>query len=577
MSTASDLSAFEHSVEPAAAEVLFSNKKWTYIQDSSSTSGQYNGQIQLNLQSISSQAAFVNWQEAVIQLPIKLQILAGSGFTLATDSSAMIDQLVPKAGSWQFIDSVSVVIDGVTVQTNQIHENVNATIKALTEWDLHDLNRYGATSQFALDKYAPSTPGGPQSLENVATGDYITSQANIGEFGLANTVVNAGARERSLFTAVQTTSGALAADILGGAASASSIAKPLVYVAPAGTIAAGAPLYVAHYVATIRLADVCDYFKKCPMSKNAKGFIYINYNSSITTLTTTATAGNNPVNPKTAVSFSTGMNYGNTCPIMYNTNSALAASTTSNGVSGLKVPASTTLQITADVDGTGTPGSGLTPSQKFTRLLVPTYTPNPTADQALVQKKSFRYFERFTNKFTVQPEQSFNYTLTNGISNPKKLFMLPIITNPVSGATVSDTINPLRSCLTTVPATTSAFAALKALQVTVGNVPIWNAPVNFGYDMFVQELRDASGADCGLDDTHKAGLLSQQDWESLYRIIPVDIGRRLPSEDGASKAIQVTGVNTTKYALTVYYHVWRDAIATVDTSMGTISQGATQV
>jgi len=155
--------------------------------------------------------------------------------------------------------------------------------------------------------------------------------------------------------------------------------------------------------------------------------------------------------------------------------------------------------------------------------------------------------------------------------------MLPIITNPVSGATISDVINPLRSCLTTVPATTSAFAALKQLQVTVGNLPIWNAPVNLGYDLFVQELRDASGADGGLDDTTKAGLLNQQDWESLYRIIPVDIGRRLPSEDGASKSIVVTGVNTTKYALTVYYHVWRDAVATVDTSMGTISQGATQV
>ncbi|GMF13052.1 unnamed protein product [Phytophthora lilii] len=576
MSTASDLSAFEHSVEPASGDVLFSNKKWTYIQDSSSTSGQYNGQIQLNLQSISSQAAFVNWQEAVIQLPIKLQILAGSALTANWGTAAMIDQLVPKAGSWQFIDSVSVVIDGVTVQTNQIHENVNATIKALTEWDLHDLNRYGATSQFALDKYQPAELKCPQSLENVVSLNYITENQKVGEFGLANTVVNAGARERSLFTAVKTTTGTLAADILGGAASASSIAKPLVYVAPAtAPVDAGKPLYVAHYVATIRLADVCDYFKKCPMSKNAKGFIYINYNSFITTMKTAGSSG--VVNPTTVATFSTGMNYGNTCPIMYNTNSALASGTTTIGFSGLSVPASTTLQITADVDGTATDGTGLTPSQKFTRLLVPTYTPNPTADQALVQKKSFRYFERFTNKFTVGPEQSFNYTLTNGISNPKKLFMLPIITNPVSGATVSDEINPLRSCFTTVPATTSAFAALKALQITVGNIPIWNAPVNFGYDMFVQELRDASGADGGLDDTHKAGLLNQQDWESLYRIIPVDIGRRLPSEDGASKAIQVSGVNCTKYALTVYYHVWRDAIATVDTSMGTISQGATQV
>ncbi|KAJ8564129.1 hypothetical protein ON010_g7219 [Phytophthora cinnamomi] len=40
MSTASDISAFEHSVEPAPAEPLLRDKKWTYIQDSNSNTGQ---------------------------------------------------------------------------------------------------------------------------------------------------------------------------------------------------------------------------------------------------------------------------------------------------------------------------------------------------------------------------------------------------------------------------------------------------------------------------------------------------------------------------------------------------------
>ncbi|GMF65785.1 unnamed protein product [Phytophthora lilii] len=82
MSSASDISAFEHSVEPAAAKTLFRDKKWTYIQYATSNTGQYAGQIQFNLSTISSQAAFVNWEEAVIELPVKLQILnggAGSG------------------------------------------------------------------------------------------------------------------------------------------------------------------------------------------------------------------------------------------------------------------------------------------------------------------------------------------------------------------------------------------------------------------------------------------------------------------------------------------------------------------
>ncbi|GMF65228.1 unnamed protein product [Phytophthora lilii] len=587
MSTAADLSAFEHSVEPATGEVLFSGKKWTYIQDSTSNNGVYSGQIQLNLSSISSQASFVNWQEAVIQLPIKLEILnTGSALAANWGTAATVDQLVPKAGAWQFIDSVSVVIDGVTVQTNQIHENVNATLKALTEWSLQDQHKHGATSNFALDSYEPPATNCPQTLDNLLTSAFVN--ASVGEYGLANTYTNAGAKERALFTGIATAAGkadytgTLAADVSGTVSNSSAVAKPQVYVAPAsGTVAVGEQLYAAHYVATIRLADICDYFKKCPMSKNAKGFIYINYNSSMTSMSTSASGTFTPSN-LTANSFQTNMAFGNTCPVLYNIASSSSGATIAptgafSATTGLNITGGGSIMVKADVCGVASGKSGLTPSQQFTRLLVPTYMPNPTADHALVQKKSFRYFERMTNKFTVQAGQSFTYTLTNGISNPKKLFLQPVITNPsLAGGALPDVINPLRSPFATVPATTSPFASLRNLQLTVGNIPIWNNPVNFGYDMYVQEMRD-SGVDGGLDDDAKAGLLSQRQWESLYRFVAVDIGRRLPSEDGASKSIIISGQNNTAFPLTVYYHIWRDAVATVDTSMGTISQGATQV
>lgn len=113
---------------------------------------------------------------------------------------------------------------------------------------------------------------------------------------------------------------------------------------------------------------------------------------------------------------------------------------------GLALPASAvTLTITADVNGTPTSGSGITPSQSFSHILVPTYSPNPSADHALIQKKTFCYFEQITNKFTVAPGQSFTWTGSNGIANPKRLIMQPVITNPNGDATVSDTINPFRS------------------------------------------------------------------------------------------------------------------------------------
>ncbi|KAE8965593.1 hypothetical protein PR002_g28636 [Phytophthora rubi] len=283
MSSASDLNAFEHSVEPATGDMLFNGKKWTYIQDSTSNTGQYSGQIQFNLSTISSQAAFVNWSEAVIELPVKLQILNGATAVATSSAAASYDQLIPKAGAWQFLDSVQVVVDGVTVQTNQIHENVYCTFKALTEWSQDDLLNYGSTSTFALDKYEPPIPGMPQSLDNVNLTSFINPSA--GEFGLASSFANSGARERAKMTTVDQQSTKLAYEIVGNqAANLQAVARPQVGVAPAGAVSPGAPFYVAHYIATIRLADISDYFKKCPMQKNVSGYIYLNYNSSSTHL-----------------------------------------------------------------------------------------------------------------------------------------------------------------------------------------------------------------------------------------------------------------------------------------------------
>ncbi|GMF65367.1 unnamed protein product [Phytophthora lilii] len=489
MSSASDISAFEHSVEPAPAETLFRDKKWTYIQDSTSNTGQYAGQVQFNLSTISSQAAFVNWEEAVIELPVKLQILNGGAGSVTSTAACTINQLVPKAGAWQFIDSVQIVIDGTTVQTDQVHENVNTTFKAITGTDYNTYVKHGPTSNFVLDEYAtPSiqgSSGAAQALDNLATSSFMTATNSIGEFGLANTFSNRGAAERSLFTALDQQSSKLAFDVMGGSANLQAVSKPHV---------------------------------------------------SSTTLVTTGTSG--VVAPATIASLSNNMNFGNTCPVLWNLSSGATPTALAGG---LALPASaTTLTITADVNGTPTAGTGITPSQSFSRLLVPTYSPNPSADHALAQKKTFRYFERITNKCTFAPGASFTWTVSNGIANPKRLIMQPVITNPTAGP----------------------FAALKNLQSTVGNVPIWNNPVSFGYDLFVQEM-SKSGVDGGLDDVTSAGLLSQRQWESLYRFVAVDIGRRLPSEDGASKSIIVSGTSNCNYALTIYYHVLREVVASI--------------
>ncbi|GMF34868.1 unnamed protein product [Phytophthora lilii] len=92
--------------------------------------------------------------------------------------------------------------------------------------------------------------------------------------------------------------------------------------------------------------------------------------------------------PATIASLSDNMDFGNTYPVLWNLSSGATATALAGG---LALPVSAvTLTITADVNGTPTGGTGITTSQSFSRLLVPTYSPNPSADHALVRKKNIQ-------------------------------------------------------------------------------------------------------------------------------------------------------------------------------------------
>jgi hypothetical protein len=110
-----------------------------------------------------------------------------------------------------------------------------------------------------------------------------------------------------------------------------------------GAVANGSPYYVAYYLACIKFRDISDYFKKCPMQKKTKGFIYVNYNSSTTSITTSAAGG---VASSNIATFATNINFGQTCPVLYNWSSAGSATALNAGVTaaGLAIAAATTLE-----------------------------------------------------------------------------------------------------------------------------------------------------------------------------------------------------------------------------------------
>ena len=102
MSSASDRLVFEESVEGQDNVNLFESKKWTYITDSTSSNGQFSGQIQFDLNTLSSQNQWTSLSEAIIQFPVKLTIKNGSVAT--APATCGINSATISNGFHNFID-----------------------------------------------------------------------------------------------------------------------------------------------------------------------------------------------------------------------------------------------------------------------------------------------------------------------------------------------------------------------------------------------------------------------------------------------------------------------------------------
>ena len=553
MSSASDQVVFEESVTDQTRVNLFQSKKWTYVTDSTSNGGQFSGQIQFDLNTLSSQNQWTDLSQGYIQFPVKLSIKNNSN---NTPGSINILAASIKNGFHQFVDSVQVVLGGATVQSSQIFTNIDTNYKILSEWSQDELNKYGPSLGIALDDVQVPQDGAvaiTSSIDNQGLVDN-TTPVDVG-FNMASTVTNPGLKSRLQMNNNTTATSKFGKSILGP--NQSLIAKS--NVAAGASAVSGADIYVQFYLATIRLKDLSDAIKNMPLVKGMKGFIYVNYNACKSVISNTGTNA-------TITSVQNTATFGRCAPAMVN-----------NASGGLVLSSTATapVEFVAEVSGVKSSTaavSGAAPAIQNARLVVPYYVATPEIDRALSMKKTIRYCERFVTQFALSAGQNYNATLSPGISNPKRVILYPYFTGPDSDNQNTRFItNPLISPFDSVPSTTSPFAALKDLQIYVGNQPMFQSPITMDYDTYLNEVAQ-QGLDGGLASQQSSGLLNQRLWNTLYRYYTCDIGRRMNSEDGASKSVQLSCTNATLCPMSVIAIIWYEREITIDTASGFVSQ-----
>lgn len=570
MSSDSDLLAFHNSINDnlsEATDVKFNDKNYTFITDSTSNSGSFSsGQIQFDLSTLNSQSQWINLSEAMIEFPVKVlaSVLTPGTGTETTKTIASAATTIIKNGWHQWIDSCQVIINGQTIQSAQPYENVAAQFRILSKWSQDELVKMGPTCGVALDDCTASsetstTVSNVVGMSNTTYTTVATSVKGLDVINNQSSLFNKGITTRSnlINNDINPSSANVQTAILGASAMKTA-GRSHVSVATTGTNSPNTTIYSAYYMATCRLKDLCD-INDFPLVKNLKGFLYLSFNSSQVNLT--GTAGSYVLSAVNITPLT-----GRTTPFMIN----IAESSPGTGlVIGKYASTAPVVQIVGSVDATTTGQQGSSgPLLTNARLVVPYYIANPRTDSALTQSnKFFTTLEKIVNPLTVANGASINYTISTGIPNPRKLLILPMWQN-LGGA--SNLTNPEISPFDSVPATSGPFAVLNNLQVYLANKPIYQYPIQYDFEQWNSE-NSHLGLNGNLISEQTSGLLSQQLFEQNHRFYYVDLSRRMDSEDGSSKSIQVSFTNPSTLGMKCICIVWYQKQWVINTALCQLS------
>lgn len=534
-----------------ANDVPFNDKNYTFITDSTSNSGSFSsGQIQFDLSTLNSQSQWINLAESMVEFPIKIttQLTTAIATGTITNPAAQAASVVIKNGWHQWIDSAQLIIDGQTIQSSQPYENVSAQFRILSKWSQDTLVKLGPTCGVALDDCTAGGDVSTTQANDVGMGNalYSAVTGNVKGLDMINNqakLFNKGINTRSNFTNYDinpyitdtTAAPNVMTKILGASAMKTSGKHNVSIKGILGSNTAATYLHCAYYMATCRLKDLID-IDDYPLQKNLKGFLYLSFNSSSVALTGTLTGS--PAVTAALSSVAITPLTGRTTPFLINNS---ATGITLGSSSSGTVASVVTVVGSVDATTTGIPTSGSCgPLLTNARLICPYYIANPRTDSALSQStKFFTTLEKIVNPVTVPGGTSINYTITTGCPNPRKLVILPMWQN--LGA-VTNLTNPEISPFDTVPATSGPFSVLNNFQCYVANKPIYQYPISYDFEQWNNE-NSQLGLNSSAISEQTSGLLSQQLWEQNHRFYYVDLSRRLDSEDGQSKSIQISFTN----------------------------------
>lgn len=539
----SDQLFYDSGLVEEISDPIFQSKKTLWILDQNG--GSYgSGQIKLDCTSLSNTSAYLDWSSARLVIPFVVGItssVAINGNDAASSHSVDFAASL-KNGSHQLIHSMQCSINGKDVINLTPYLNQFVSYKMLSELSQDDVTTLGQSLLFSPDTTTSITRSSNQLKNNSANVSFTNTTATSGTPVLnKGTSGNKGFFDRLLTTSYNGSAGNLSTvvDKSKGQQLAKNSTEYIV-----GAVQKQAQVY--YMVAVIRLRDVSDLFAKLNFPvRNILCNFTINVNQG-SIVHTQASNNTSSVNVQ-----------GGTFPVMLNsdsvaTNFAIGDITVSCAVGSLSL--------------SGVAGSPFRGTIQSCRLYVDAYEMRPGKEiEYLKEKQKDIVYDdvQLFQVFNVSSGSQINSILTNGITNPKKLLIMPTV-SPSSNANVS----PLLCANSTEPANTSP-CHLTNISLFLGGQNILNNLEQYSFEHYLNNVMPESVLNGGRTNGIISGLYGETDWfYSPYYVF--NLSRRRQETTNQPLSVQVQATNASLLSADYNCFITHERSFKLDVSNGQI-------
>jgi len=543
-------------------DFIFQNVQHVWIPDQNNSSYP-NGQVLFDLASLSNSGKYIDFQQSYIVVPLVVTNVITGSTTVSVDN-AFATSL--KNGYHQLINSMSVELTNCQVVNLTNFSNLDINYKLLTTCCREDELNFLPSINFSKDTAesfsynGANSTGGVGECNNTVVQTTFTPVAKA--WGTNGWNFNQGRINRMLSTSFDPSNCPIGGVTgLVSASSLKTVSKN--YYATSGNTDN------VHYVtATIPLKIIHDFFRKMPLTKGAYMRLILNLNTQCQSVLS-ITGGN--------YSGYTTTSLNNVFPLMV---SPIGGGLVLNSGTSVTVG----LGIAKSYNTTTSYSHNLSSCRFYARLCEMT----PTAEEmylSAVPTKMILYNDilSFTT-YNQAPNSQISQILTNGVSRPRYLLIIPQLAGAINGSAVG-TIGsswsagvgsaslgtPMNSPFSSSPGTTAPQGSISNINVLVSGQVIYQSNYLFGFEEYLQEIRGSNALNGGIPLGLSSGLLSQNDWENGYRFTYVDLSRRISQpNDDISRSIQVIFTNASPYVMDFFYIIGFEKSITVSTSTGSL-------